>query len=259
VVLGKKSSKIIARGGLKKAVFRQVSLRSSSGPRRVWERKSDLDSRPPGWRWKRWSESKRGNPRTEGFKPETGKSTARQKEEVICFWCREEGHHEADCTNPPFCFRCKESGHLSAKCPKSQGTSLNMYGFGFPGQGFYSLKLPGGAKQQKKPENVGLIRVRSGEDSVIRIENELKHLIDSKWQWGVKLVADREYVAVFPNKQILDTFSRSNGFEMALHKIFVTVTPTNINLAASSMYKRGGFRCMTFLMKQKDWKRDCYS
>jgi hypothetical protein len=179
------------------------------------------------------------NPRTDGFRPEAGKSAVRQKEEVICFWCREEGHYQADCTNPPFCFRCKESGHLSAKCPKSQGTSLNMYGFGFPGQGFYSLKLPGGAKQQKKPENVGLIRVRSGEDSVIRIENELKHLIDSKLQWGVKLVADREYVAVSPNKQILDIFSRSNGFEMALHKIFVTVTPTNINPAASSVLQEG--------------------
>jgi hypothetical protein len=108
-----------------------------------------------------------------------------------------------------------------------------------PGQGFYSLKLPGGVKQQKKPENVGLIRVRSGEDSVVQIENELKHLIDNNWQWGVKLFADREYVATFPNKQILDTFSKSNGFEMALHKIFVMVTPTSINPAASSMLQEG--------------------
>jgi hypothetical protein len=80
---------------------------------------------------------------------------------------------------------------------------MNMYGFGLPVQGFYSLKVPGIVKQQKKPENMGLIRVKNGEDNVMKIEKELKHLIDDKWQWEVKQVADKEYVAIFPNKQIL--------------------------------------------------------
>lgn len=76
----------------------------------------------------------------------------------ICFWCRQEGHHQADCTNPPFCFRCKESGHLAAKCPSGKETTMHMLGFGFPGQGFHCLKIPGAVKQQST-DHQGLISV----------------------------------------------------------------------------------------------------
>jgi hypothetical protein len=114
-----------------------------------------------------------------------------------------------------------------------------MRGFGFPGQGFYSLKLPNAGKPKPKMENVGLIRVKQGDSSVEKMEEELKHLIDNKWQWEVKMVADREYIAIFPNKQILDTFSRSSGFELALHKIVITVSPTDINPAVSSRMQEG--------------------
>jgi len=48
-----------------------------------------------------------------------------------------------------------------------------MYGFGFPNQGFYCLKIPGAAKQMST-ENVGLIQIRSGEASTERLEDELK-------------------------------------------------------------------------------------
>jgi hypothetical protein len=181
----------------------------------------------------------RENVRPEKDRMEGGKSNSRQKEVVICFWCREEGHHQVDCTNPPFCFRCKESGHLAARCPSNKGVSMLMRGFGFPGQGFYSLKLPNAGKPKPKMENVGLIRVKQGESSVEKMEEELKHLIDSKWQWEVKMVADREYIAIFPNKRILETFSRSSGFELALHKIVITVSPTDINPAVSSKLQEG--------------------
>lgn len=42
----------------------------------------------------------RENPRLEGLKTDAGRPS-RRKEDVICFWCRGEGHHQADCTNPP--------------------------------------------------------------------------------------------------------------------------------------------------------------
>lgn len=79
--------------------------------------------------------------RMEGVKLEVGEAATRARREV-CYWCREEGHHQADCTNLPFCFRCKESGHLAAKCRKSKGVLIHMYGFGFPSQGYHNLEIP---------------------------------------------------------------------------------------------------------------------
>jgi hypothetical protein len=183
----------------------------------------------------------RDSARTERDGVEVGKSSVRQREVSICFWCREEGHHQAECTNPPppFCFRCKESGHLASKCPSNKGTSMHMYGFGLPGQGFFCLKLPNAGKPKTISENVGLIRVKQGDGTMEKMEKELRHLIDSKWQWEVKKVSDREYIAIFPNKQILETFSRSSGFELSLHKIVITVTPTDVNPVTSSKLQEG--------------------
>jgi hypothetical protein len=83
--------------------------------------------------------------------------------------------------NPPFCFRCKESGHLAAKCPSNLSLTMNLYGFGFPGQGCHCLKIPGVNKQPTKAENVGLIRIKSGNASVEKVDKELQHLIDKSW------------------------------------------------------------------------------
>jgi hypothetical protein len=136
--------------------------------------------------------------RADSNKVDQGRSVPRQRE--VCYWCREEGNHQADCTNPPFCFRCKESGHVAAKCPSNLSVSIHMYGFGFPGQGFHYLKIPGFSKQQNAVDNVGLIRIKSGKESVERVDKELRNLIDKEWVWRVRQVAEDEYIAIFPNK-----------------------------------------------------------
>jgi hypothetical protein len=86
---------------------------------------------------------------------------------------------------------------------------------------------------------VGLVRVKKGEATVETIEKELRNLIHDKWLWKVKQVADNEYVAMFPNKQILEALSRSNGVELALYNISATLTPTKINMAVSSVLQEG--------------------
>jgi hypothetical protein len=55
----------------------------------------------------------------------------------------------------------------------------------------------------------------------------------------VKQVADVEYIAIFPNKHILEAFSRSSGLELALYRLKVTITPTTLDLAASSVLQEG--------------------
>jgi hypothetical protein len=71
------------------------------------------------------------------------------------------------------------------------------------------------------------------------MEKELKHHIDSKWQWIVKQLSDKEYLETFPNKQILDAFSRSNGFNMVLFNISASLTPTSMDTTASSVLQTG--------------------
>lgn len=73
---------------------------------------------------------------------------------------------------------------------------------------------------------MAVVKVKSGEATVERMEQELKHMIDAKWQWKVRWIADKEYLATFPNKQILDAFSSCNGFDMVLYNISVTISPS---------------------------------
>jgi hypothetical protein len=159
--------------------------------------------------------------------------------DAICFWCRQEGHHQADCTNPPFYFRCKESGHIVAKCPSAKNNSIHMYGFGFPNQGYYCLKVPGANKIQQPKGNLGKVTVKSGVASEEKIEKELKHLIDVNWQWKVRRLSDCDYIASFPNKKILKTFSRSSSLELALYNITVSIMASDMNPEVSSLLQTG--------------------
>ena len=93
-----------------------------------------------------------------------------------------------------------------------------MCGFVFPGQGFYNLRLPD-SSEQKLVKHVGQIQVVSGDASVEKLDEELKHRIDKIWNWNVKMIAENEFPATFPNKQLLDTFSKSKAIEFAIHNI----------------------------------------
>ncbi|CAN6346818.1 unnamed protein product [Urochloa humidicola] len=74
------------------------------------------------------------------------------------------------------------------------------------------------------------------------MEQELKHLIDEKWEWKVKKVAEKEFLAIFPNKQILDAFSKSAGFKMVLYNTWASVTPSTRDPDASSILQTGWVR-----------------
>ncbi|RLM73876.1 uncharacterized protein C2845_PM15G13380 [Panicum miliaceum] len=154
-----------------------------------------------------------------------------------CFWCGQAGHHQATCKNEPFCSRCKSTGHIAGKCHDAQGSSLQMLGYGFPGQGFFNLRIPGSHPQQV-PGNMARIQILSGEASVSKVEAELKHLVD-RWDWKVKQSDDLEYLVLFPNTNILDTFSKSSSIELALHNIKAKVFRSELAPGASAMRQTG--------------------
>ncbi|CAO2142823.1 unnamed protein product [Urochloa humidicola] len=156
----------------------------------------------------------------------------------VCRWCGQEGHYQATCTNKPLCFRCNTSGHVASQCPQAQGCQIKMMGFGFPDQGFYSLQIPE-AKAIPVSENLACIYVESGEATSAKIEEELKHLIDDKWDWKVKQITAQRYLVEFPNKAMLTAFSKSNGIQLAVHKLSAKITKSTIETTASSILQTG--------------------
>lgn len=69
--------------------------------------------------------------------------------------------------------------------------------------------------------------------SETKMEAELKNLIDEKWEWKVRKISDKEFLAVFPNKQILEVFSKSAGVTMALFNTWATISPSTRDPASS--------------------------
>lgn len=84
-----------------------------------------------------------------------------------------------------------------------------------------------------------------------KLEEELKHLIDEKWQWKVKKIAERDFLAVFPNKILLDAFSKSAGFKIALYNTWATMSPSTRDPFASSVLQTGWVQ----LFNVPDWAR----
>ncbi|RLN07428.1 hypothetical protein C2845_PM11G05270 [Panicum miliaceum] len=202
--------------------FKRRTMDESDGQgRRTME---DLRNRPPlsqgnksssvherlGKPFSEGGRSRQDDFRELGHQSDFGRGNFHSKDLGTCFWCGKEGHHQAT---------CKEVGHIAAACPKSIGCSLEMRGFAFPGQGFYSLSIPG-SNEQQPVDHVGMLQIISGEASVERIEEELKLLIASKWNWKVRKISDAEYAAAFPSKDILNALALSKGIELSKFSIF---------------------------------------
>ena len=96
-----------------------------------------------------------------------------------------------------------------------------------------------GAAKQKSAANVGLIQVKSGEVNTEKLEEELKNLIDRNWIWRVRKLTDQEYLATFPSKLLLDTFSRSKSVDLTLYNISVTISHLTIDPRACSVLQTG--------------------
>lgn len=145
-----------------------------------------------------------------------------------CFNCDGMGHMRKDCTNPPFCYCCKKSGHRSVVCPEKRG--LRLCGFGFPGQGFYSMHIPSDRGAKNKKEVMGIMIIEEGEASVEIIEKELRHLFSEVPKWPIRKMSDgNEYMISFPNEDIRHQCSRFRGFEFETAAIKAKVVPTDLS------------------------------
>jgi hypothetical protein len=60
-------------------------------------------------------------------------------------------------------------------------------------------------------------------------------MINSQCDWKVRQVDDKEYVAIFPDKGSLDTFSKISEILMSIHEIKVKIFKANIGPYAMEM------------------------
>jgi hypothetical protein len=122
---------------------------------------------------------------------------------------------------------------MGADCKNTK--KLNMYGFGVPGQGFYSIDLPN--SKGKIYQATGILTVLNGEASEEKIDNELKNLVRDSWDFKVRNMSPQEYIVVFPDKTSLDTFAKLNEFEMSLYGLKGKLEKSVINPETSSVLK----------------------
>jgi hypothetical protein len=71
------------------------------------------------------------------------------------------GHQQFECENEPVCYKCKQSGHMAVDCKNVSNKRLKMYGFGIPGQGFYSIDIT--EVEVKTYQATGLLTILEGE------------------------------------------------------------------------------------------------
>lgn len=177
-----------------------------------------------------------------------GKNQESGSKEIRCFRCQDLGHHQADCNREPVCYKCKKAGHMAFECEGLKGHKLKMFGFGIK-QGFYSINIPE-AKQSN--DNIGSISVLFGSANERKIEEELKNLIDNKWDWQVKMIQINEYLVVLPNKQSLDTFSKLSELCTTIYKLKIKVgrserDPKAISQLQTVWMKISGLPCFAKL------------
>jgi hypothetical protein len=116
---------------------------------------------------------------------------------------------------------------------KNNSKKLRMYGFGIPGQGFYSFNLP--ESSGKVIHISGILTVIDGEATEERVDKELKNLVRDNWDFRVRKMDDKDYLVVFPDKTSLDTFTKLRNFGMPLYGLTGRLEKSRINPKTSSV------------------------
>jgi hypothetical protein len=110
---------------------------------------------------------------------------------------------------------------------------IQMFGFGIPGQGFYSLNIP--EAKVKVIATSGPLTILEGDAIEEKVDRELKHLVKEGWDFRVRRMDKQEYLVVFPDRNSLDTFTKLSGFEMSLYGLKGKLEKSSIEPVTSSV------------------------
>lgn len=122
---------------------------------------------------------------------------------------------------------------MAAECGNIHKSKINMYGFGIPGQGFYSMSIPEAKFQTEKV--LGLITVLEGAATEQKVDRELKNLIDEEWDFKIRMLANGEFMACFRDELSVEMFSKFNAVDLALYGLKVKISRTKMEASATAV------------------------
>lgn len=120
---------------------------------------------------------------------------------LTCFNCGEPGHFIGICGKPKVCFICAIPGHLMDACPRwSQPHPIaKYYGSASLGLGFYHVEVSETSPSQwLNLSNCGVVRVLSGQISMVELEKELADIYCKDWPWQIKELEPGNFLVRFP-------------------------------------------------------------
>lgn len=77
--------------------------------------------------------------------------------------------------------------------------------------------------------NAGCIKILEGMAGEKKVEEELRNLIENKWDWQVNKLSRDEYMAMFPNKQSLETFAKLSELRTTIHQLKIKVMKSDLD------------------------------
>lgn len=122
---------------------------------------------------------------------------------------------------------------MAVDCSSQEEKKIKMFGFRIPGQGFYSMEIP--EYKVKVAQSIGLLSICNGEASEEKIDGELKNLVNANWYYRVRAMNAQEFLVVFPNKSLLDSFSKLTKFQLSIYGLKVRLEKTERDPKTSSV------------------------
>jgi hypothetical protein len=121
---------------------------------------------------------------------------------------------------------------MAVDCVMTKG-KIQMFGFGIPSKGFYAIEIP--EPRVYQIQTAGIVIVLEGEADEDKLNEELRLVVNDKWDFKPRMMTRNEFLVVFPDKGTLETFSRFAGFNLSIYNLKVQIVKSNVDPTTSSV------------------------
>lgn len=118
---------------------------------------------------------------------------------------------------------------MSTNCPRSkENKGLRLYGYGLPGQLFYSIQVPIEDEEVANSPILALMTVIEGKGTVNNVTIELQYLINSTWDWQVKKMNSNEFMFVVPIAKDMEFLTGLKEFKCKISDMVVSMEKSDL-------------------------------